>query len=215
MCANTDVTDLDPTTYAGATLLDGVTNPGITDCPTTKWCDEGTATDGDANECPIGHYCEAGSMEPLPCEKGYYNDVVDQDVCVQCTSPNYCPFTKVAADYSTAVSQLTGCPVGHFCSIGQMEYPTPCAPGTYQPDPDQLECIDCLARYYCPYEGMSDLTNFPCPDQHSCEEGSTLPSLCEDTKWCSNAATGTGFDDATSDEYVSQSTAGGVNCPAG
>jgi len=66
VCANADVTD------AQATLLDGDTDPGITDCLEGFFCNENTATDGDAVPCPVGHYCETGSYEPLPCEKGWY-----------------------------------------------------------------------------------------------------------------------------------------------
>jgi hypothetical protein len=63
---------------------------------------------------------------------------------------------------------------------------------------------------------MEDGTAYECPDQHTCPLGSTTPTLCEDGKYCSNEDTGTAaFTDDSTAAYESQTTDGGLDCPAG
>ena len=37
------------------------------------------------------------------------------------------------------------CPAGHFCPTPTMATPTPCAAGTYMPEPGRTVCLACDA----------------------------------------------------------------------
>ena len=46
-----------------------------------------------ANECPKGHYCEAGTANPTPCPKGTLSDeyrLQQEADCELCPAGEYC-----------------------------------------------------------------------------------------------------------------------------
>ena len=65
--------------------------------------------------CPVGHYCPAGSVEPIRCENGTYQDQTTQWTCKTCPAGYFCDNTVdiVILDNSTTV-----CPMGTYCPEG-------------------------------------------------------------------------------------------------
>eukprot|EP00163_Fabomonas_tropica_P008375 TRINITY_DN17_c0_g4_i1.p1 TRINITY_DN17_c0_g4~~TRINITY_DN17_c0_g4_i1.p1 ORF type:complete len:4695 (+),score=879.62 TRINITY_DN17_c0_g4_i1:301-14385(+) len=106
---------------------------------------------------------------------------------------------------STAQVQFTPCPPGYYCQ-GASEIPCPvgtycpnpgrndnytvCAPGTYQHQTTQTECITCDAGFYCPEARMS--APILCPAGFICKAGTVQPNiLCIPGHYC---PTGTAVD---------------------
>ena len=82
-------------------------------------------TDGTTgDECPLGHYCPAGSGQPLPCEDGTYAGVTTMSVCDECTPGYYC--VPGESDVTPAA-----CPAGYYCPAGTGYIWTPCPLGTF------------------------------------------------------------------------------------
>jgi len=48
---------------------------------------------GMCKDCPSGHYCVGGMLEPLPCKKGTYQPVEGQEECVDCPDGRTCTTT--------------------------------------------------------------------------------------------------------------------------
>ena len=62
-------------------------------CAAGYYCNEratsATPTDGTTgNICPYGHYCPAGTSDPIPCPLGQYLDLKGQDALSDCKA---CP----------------------------------------------------------------------------------------------------------------------------
>lgn len=60
-------------------------------------CAAGTYSDASGSpvcfECPMGFYCEEGSVMPQNCPNGTYNNVIgtgSADMCLPCTVGHYC-----------------------------------------------------------------------------------------------------------------------------
>jgi len=62
-------------------------------CPAGTYCPKvGYANPAD---CPTGHFCPEGSINPTPCPRGTYNPSVnkyDSRDCTKCDPGFYCPF---------------------------------------------------------------------------------------------------------------------------
>ena len=102
----------------------------LIDCPAGSFCIESIDSTANAGTCGYGKKCPLGSLEEIPCEKGYYQDAQGQDSCTLCDSPNYCPF-KYTLDPGTTSQKYT-CDAGHKCEDNGMSAPTPCPVGYFQ-----------------------------------------------------------------------------------
>ena len=69
------------------------------------------------------------------------------------------------------------CPVGSFCPAASRT-PTPCTPGTYNPNTGKktnAECIDCTPGFYCASYNLTAPSG-PCDPGFVCTIGSSVPS---------------------------------------
>jgi len=54
---------------------------------------ETPSVDGNYGPCPVGHYCGAGTSEPVRCPPGTYNPSTKQSLltnCINCSAGTYC-----------------------------------------------------------------------------------------------------------------------------
>ena len=144
-------------------------------------------SDNSTNDiCPPGHYCPVGSPAPVQCPpgtntsslglssvgecqacvKGYYCPLNGTVIATrQCLAGYYCPSgTSNPTDFDNLV-----CPTGHYCPVG-VDYPIPCASGTYQDERGNDTCKACPAGYYCE---VNTTTPVDCPPGYYC------PSMTE------------------------------------
>lgn len=149
-------------------------------------------------QCPQGHYCPEGSVLPLPCPVGTYNDLLGQDAegdCKKCPATLYCDEEgmvaantqkKCAAGYlctegadSAYPIELVNrgsdnnrkCPKGHYCTQGATSSSS-CNSGTYQNSYGQSSCKTCPPGYYCGSTGIETVTT-TCAAGYTCFEGAT------------------------------------------
>ena len=140
------------TTVATLTkCLAGTYNPSI-----------GKGLVGDCLTCVAGNKCPIdGSTSMTPCGYGYYSDT-GATTCITCPITYYCntPTTTKASITSLTVACEAGyicnggvgeypkaslmCPTGSYC-LAQAVDPTPCPPGTYNPNPGGKTLADCVA----------------------------------------------------------------------
>ena len=93
--------------------------------------------------CPAGHYCPAGTADPIPCPPGTFSPsekLQAKGSCTQCTAGKYCPFAGQTA-------ATLDCDAGYFCPAGEKvprNEDNACAAGFYCPSGAsiQLECPD-------------------------------------------------------------------------
>ena len=190
-------------TFSGATGLANVTEctqcTGGYYCETTNQttptapCDAGYfcrvgsdsktpsgSTAGDANVCPIGHYCPSGTDNPAACPAGTFNNqtgIPDLASCQYCLDGYFCdrpglefpnalcePGFYCSGGSNTSrpnVDTLTGgpCLPGTYCPTGS-SMPKSCPAGTYNPMTQQANCSQCPSGYYCE-TGASNITDCP------------------------------------------------------
>ena len=130
-------------------------------CSAGYYCEQGVDTStpsgghrGTGGECPISHMCPEGSVNPLSCAAGTYQDETGQSMCKICPSGFYC--LANSSTYSDV------CPSGHFCPEGT-EYSTqyPCPIGTYNGNTgraNKTDCVLCDGGSYCDARGLSQPT---------------------------------------------------------
>ncbi|XP_072282810.1 uncharacterized protein [Pyxicephalus adspersus] len=103
--------------------------------------------------CPKGHYCLSGATVPLPCRKGFYQDLEGESSCKICPTGFYCNTTELGGSVTPQP-----CPAGHFCPTGSdSEGIQKCPRGTYSPDKQlraEAECKPCPVGFYCGEEGL-------------------------------------------------------------
>jgi hypothetical protein len=120
-------------------------------------------TDGNFGPCPVGHYCPAGTAEPIKCPPGTYNPQTKKSLltqCLDCSAGKYCAESGRSTDgldcsagyfcvaKSTQNKPATGkCPVGYKCPAGSGDK-TICPAGTYQDQTEQSDCITCPAGFF-------------------------------------------------------------------
>ena len=114
--------------------------------------------------CPMGHYCIAGSSNPIPCPAGSYGPVDGLDECIPCPAGFYCTVSSV--DYSDKI-----CPSGYYCPE-ETEFATqyPCLPSTFNPSPgasNQSSCQSCTPGSHCSVAGLSAVSG-PCAEGYYC-----------------------------------------------
>jgi hypothetical protein len=179
-----DCQDCTPGSYCnieGLSAVAGTCSAGYF-CKTKSTLQQPETEDGAGNfgPCPVGHYCEAGTAEPIDCPPGKYNALTKKTLptdCLTCTQGTYCTdsgrnldgvdcsagFYCVAG--STQPKPAAGkCTAGNMCPLGSYQE-TPCAAGTYQDQAEQGSCIICPSGYFC-LIGASTYTATPCPVGH-------------------------------------------------
>ena len=85
--------------------------------------------------CTRGHYCPAGSADPVDCVAGTYQNDTGASDCDICPARYYCEATTTNA---------TLCPAGYFCPEGT-EFATefPCPNGTYANETGLAASTEC------------------------------------------------------------------------
>ena len=211
-------------------------------CPPGKYCEgtANTAPDGDCNGgyyctqgavkadpdnsaqgavCPKGHFCPAGSVEPVKCTPGKYCETTGlAAVTGNCDEGYYC---KEGASTKRPRDGLTGdiCPSGYYCEEGS-EMPTPCAPGTYQGAQGKAklsDCADCPAGFYCKDRAGTSVTSV-CAAGYYCETGEVtdkpLTKICRAGYYCpSNSASEKECPAGKYQDQIGQDSC--KNCPPG
>ena len=175
-----ECTACDPGYYCDTFALQapsGLCSPGFyclsgqnTSTPTNPYSSVNITSD----VCPAGHYCPLGTVLPISCPEGTFNDDrggTSSADRTSCTPGYYCA--------GTGNSHPTGeCTAGYYCT-GGATVPTQyqvsaghyslaaavqeeaCIQGYYQPNVGQSTCVDCPAGSFCPYTGMNNITNTP------------------------------------------------------
>lgn len=124
---------------------------------------------GDSGLCPVAHYCESNTQEPVPCPAGTFNNrtmITSEGECQPCLPGYYCELPGLenpnglcdAGFYCTegstsprppSVSSTGGpCPVGSSCVEGS-SVQKPCSAGYYSPTEQAVSCTECPNGYYC------------------------------------------------------------------
>ena len=133
--------------------------------------------------CPVGHYCDVGSVEPTPCPVGRFANKIglqNSSGCLPCTEGYYCDQTGLSEPVGACSSRYycpegstsptaRPCPVGNYCPP-QSPGPLPCEVGTYAPTPLQESCLMCPAGSYCVFQNRTA----PCPRGYYCPNGTGL-----------------------------------------
>ena len=99
-------------------------------------------------KCPKGHYCTAGTLAPIPCPVGTYNDDTGKSKstdCVNCPGGYYCD--EVGLTNAIIKSRNKVCDAGYYCT-GKATTPTPI---------DGTTGNICTKGHYCP-EGATAVT---------------------------------------------------------
>ncbi|GCC23266.1 hypothetical protein chiPu_0001660 [Chiloscyllium punctatum] len=150
-------------------------------CLTGFYCFRGAMypnpTDGITGDiCPMGKFCEAGSVAGVDCPIGHYSnktgltspsDCTPCDPGFHCSSPGltapqgpcargyYC---RLGAQSPNPDNGIEGaiCPAGYYCVSGT-ERPVPCPVGTYNPSEGRdsvAGCLPCDPGHYCGNIGL-------------------------------------------------------------
>ena len=139
-------------------------------CEAGYYCNTTALAVYEHNPCPVGYYCEVGTVIPVPCPEGTQrNETRGGSIaeCFPCPRGYYCP--------TNATVHGVPCDASSSCSEGSV-FPRQCPAGYYCPLPDIQ--VPCPPGYYCP-EGSVNFT--VCPDDHYCE-GPNCTSYLEDER---------------------------------
>ena len=158
---------------------EGLTYP-TTNCAAGKYCAVGTA----AVDCSAGYACPEGSVAPILCLAGTYQDSTGQANCLTCPAGYYCNFDN-------GITVKKNCPVGYYCPAGTGNYESfPCAKGSFGASTNlqaSTECTACTETKYCLNKGLSAVSG-SCSDGFLCPEGSILPNnpdnYCPSNYYC-------------------------------
>jgi len=176
--------------------------PEATTYATRKICAKGTyqpdtkkGADTDCLPCKEGYFCDEDGMTYMKeCGLGKYSGASAQK-CIDCPMTYYCnsPTTTKTAIDTNAITCEAGyvclgsvgeypkdsllCPEGHFC-LARCVDPTPCEPGTYNPQKggkDSSACLQTPAGKYS-LRGAKAPTG-DCAPGFYCEAGSTRDKM--------------------------------------
>lgn len=160
----------------------GTGNDGFTPCdPGTYQNQPGKAT---CKDCPPGYACPAGSVNPLPCSKGFYADL-KQPWCKECPKGTY--------QDKTAQRACKPCPAGAYCAATKMAAPTPCPAGRFGIKFSSATANDCAK---CPINVSSSraVDATPRPDWalvlHLTAAACSALAACTSTASCGQCTTG-------------------------
>lgn len=161
-------------------------------------------------KCPKGYMCLTGTgiqnntvaLVPNPCGLNSFQYMEGSFSCLPCTPGHQC------LNSVNIYQEL--CPPGFYRSQSQIQC-TPCPKGTYlpynppTPSTDPKDCRPCEAGYICPYQNISDYSQFPCDSGYICEAGKFgyLPEMICPTGYFCNRKT------------ISFRKASENSCPAG
>ncbi|KAK3579705.1 hypothetical protein CHS0354_031226 [Potamilus streckersoni] len=156
---------------------------------------------GTGDICPQGYRCPVGTMLPIGCTAGTYQDELGQSTCKNCPAGYYC--LANSTDYTDKP-----CPAGYYCPDGTTranQYP--CSSGTYNPAEKQTNvsaCKSCDPGKYCQTTGLQQPTG-NCTAGYYCLGGSTaaMPSISAQGGYCSS-----GY-------YCPEGSVAPINCPGG
>jgi len=143
--------------------------------------------------CPAGYKCPQGTVAPVPCEIGFYNNWEGSDECYPCPAGKYCDELGINSDVlklkdckqgylciegATKPSPTDGttgkmCDPGYYCPTGTVEM-IPCPGGSYEPRSGSYQCQPCPAGYYCPENSKQPID---CPKGAYCQAQSSTYSL--------------------------------------
>ncbi|XP_071497013.1 uncharacterized protein [Diadema antillarum] len=164
----------------------------------TRGADTSNPSDGMTGDiCPVGHYCELGSVAPVPCPNGTYVNHTGAESCYVCPAGRQC----IHGDTADPCPQgyycpegtgynVVACPAGYFgntTGLAQESECTPCTGGYYCSTPGLgREDGQCSAGYYCEYgvdiaapSGSQTGVGGVCPEGSYCPEGSVIPKECD------------------------------------
>lgn len=187
-------------------------NPTIGVVQDTEETEAGTVTIyKGGNVCPIGHYCPAGTITPVPCEEGTYNPNPGEGVaCLTCPGGYWCGPGTV--DYN-----LTPCGLGIYCPPGTGTSTGVLCPqgtmGTVLAATHENDCTPCTPGYACMESGISapskqcaagyacfgraatpnpmdGVTGRACVLGELCPAGTGTPTMCPAGKYCEDPMAG-------------------------
>ena len=156
-CMNGTASPCPPGTYAPSSGAEDMSF--CLPCEAGYYCPNESTVLFTHTPCPIGSYCESGSVIPTPCPSGTHRNTtraMNISECYLCPSGLYCADNGTVHGVPCAITE--SCPEGSVA-------PLPCPPGFYCPEPDLR--LPCPPGQYCP-EGSS--TFIPCPRNHYCEQ---------------------------------------------
>lgn len=156
-------------------------------CPAGYFCNAGASAPL-LNQCQPGTFCVAGSAIAVECPPGTFAPAAGNQAassCLLCSGGFYCN----AAGLSTVsgvcdsgfacpngtISQSIVCPAGSSCPA-QSAAPVLCAPGSYQDQSAQAQCLPAVAGFYAPAPGTVSLV--PCSAGAFCGANSITPQPC-------------------------------------
>ncbi|XP_038634721.1 multiple epidermal growth factor-like domains protein 6 [Scyliorhinus canicula] len=189
-----------PGMYCGSTGLikpSGLCDPGFF-CLAAATTPTPLDSDDTGGLCPVSHYCSSGTVQPMGCPAGTYNNLSGQARCFPCALGYFCP------ENTTTYSDFP-CPAGFYCPNGTKHATEfPCPRGYYNPEPMTQSVDSCL----------------PCPPGHYCEKEKLtgVSGKCKAGWFCVSAAwTSQPFDldNYTTANCLCPATATGGKCQAG
>ena len=136
-------------------------------------------------ECTQGHYCPTGSMAPIRCPSGSYQDETGTWYCKGCPAGYYCDSTKSPV----VLFNSSECPAGHYCPENTtMSKENPCPTGKFNNETQKTslsDCQQCLAGKYCSQTGLAEPEG-DCDAGYFCTIGSDskTPNLGQDADRC-------------------------------
>ncbi|MGH0182776.1 UNVERIFIED_CONTAM: hypothetical protein FKN15_010830 [Acipenser sinensis] len=152
---------------------------------------QGSAVFPKNGPCPLGHYCPAATLTPVPCPLGSIKNTTGGSSlasCLPCPAGHYCaseglsmPSGHCSAGFycPSAFTSISPnaflCPKGHHCPPGSA-HAHPCPTGEYQPNPGSDYCIPCRPGFYCEEAIAGDPR--PCPPHTYCPAATQVPQLC-------------------------------------
>ncbi|XP_043532727.1 zonadhesin isoform X4 [Chiloscyllium plagiosum] len=150
-------------------------------CLTGFYCFRGAMypnpTDGITGDiCPMGKFCEAGSVAGVDCPIGHYSNktgLTSPSDCTPCDPGFHCSrpgltapqgpcargyYCRLGAQSPNPDNGIEGaiCPAGYYCVSGT-ERPVPCPVGTYNPSEGRdsvAGCLPCDPGHYCGNIGL-------------------------------------------------------------
>ncbi len=156
-------------------------------CPAGYFCSAGASAPM-LNQCQPGTFCVAGSAIAAECAPGSFGPAAGNQIasaCLACSGGFYCNAAGLSAVSGVCdpgfacpngtISQSIVCPAGSACPA-QSAAPVLCAPGSYQDQAAQAQCLPAVAGFYAPAPGTVALV--PCPAGSFCGANSITPQPC-------------------------------------
>ena len=142
-------------------------------CPTGYFCPMPVTLT--PSECPVGSYCEPGSLQPTPCHGGTYSEVTlatNSSWCLECPEgarvlqPNpSCSVPCLSPRDVPWHSRLLTPLAGFWCSTG---FRTPCELGYFNPLTSADSANDCVA---CPLYATTPQLGAASVEECTCTNG--------------------------------------------